>query len=54
MAATIVTFSMAPSVIEKLEKLKDFLHTKNKSAIVSHLIEKEYKHQLVPREDNTQ
>ena len=45
MAFKIVTFSLDPKVIEKLEKLKTWLHNDNKSGILTTLINKEYSRQ---------
>jgi hypothetical protein len=46
----IVTFSLDPKVIGKLEKLTDWMHTPNKSRILTLLIEKEYSRRLEERE----
>ena len=55
MAYKIVTFSLDPKTIERLEKLKVWLHNDNKSGILSTLIQREYIRQLEQRgiEENT-
>ncbi len=52
MAFKMVTFSMDLLVIDKLQKLKDFMHNSNQSNIVSLLIEKEYRRQMELREED--
>ena len=50
MAYKIVTFSLDPKTIERLEKLKTWLHNDNKSGILTTLINREYIRQLELRD----
>lgn len=50
MATKIVTYSMDPLSLKKLARLQDWMHEKNKSRLLCHLIDQEYSRQALLRD----